>query len=173
MGALLPAEPSSDGLGACSAANGVSSFWCSRWSRWQLPRPLSGRRSPSTHPLRLTRVLVPRRISGYFQMPDPQLGTQIAQLQHRFGRVDVIENETIEIPGSIDTYDLRAQDPHGPFGQPMVSLLAGNYPSGANEVAVTDGVAFDFDLKIGDNLERGRSDPSRRRHRPEPTESLG
>ena len=32
-------------------------------------------------------------------------------------------------PGSIDTYDLRAQNPHGPFGQPMLSLVSGHYPS--------------------------------------------
>ena len=65
-----------------------------------------------------------------FQGPDPQLATQIAALRHRFGRVDVIENQTIAIPGSINTYDLRAQNPHGPFGQPMLSLVTGHYPAG-------------------------------------------
>ncbi len=88
---------------------------------------------------------------GTFQMPDPQLGSQIAQLQHRFGRVDVIENETIAIPGSIDTYDLRSQDPRGPFGQPMLSLLSGSYPSGPGQVALTNGVASLLNLKIGDD----------------------
>ncbi len=92
---------------------------------------------------------------GSFQMPDPQLGAQIAQLQHRFGRVDVIENETIAIPGSIDTYDLRAQDPHGPFGQPMLSLLSGSYPTGPGQVTVTNEVASTFDLRIGDNWRVG------------------
>ena len=53
-----------------------------------------------------------------FQAPDPHLASQIAALQHRFGRVDVIENQTVAIPGSINTYDLRAQNPHGPYGQP-------------------------------------------------------
>ena len=46
----------------------------------------------------------------------PQLASQIAALEQRFGRVDVIENQTVAIPGSINTYDLRAQDPNGPFG---------------------------------------------------------
>ena len=50
-----------------------------------------------------------------FQAPDPHLASQIAALRHRFGRVDVIENQTVAIPGSIDTYDLRAQNPHGPY----------------------------------------------------------
>ena len=34
------------------------------------------------------------------------------------GQVDVIEGQRIAIPGSINTYDLRAQDPNGAFGQP-------------------------------------------------------
>ena len=80
----------------------------------------------------------------------PQLASQIAALEQRFRRVDVIENQTIAIPGSINTYDLRAQDPNGPFGQPMLSLVAGHYPAGPGQVAVTGGVASTFNLKIGD-----------------------
>ncbi|HEX9357332.1 MAG TPA: FtsX-like permease family protein [Streptosporangiaceae bacterium] len=85
-----------------------------------------------------------------FQAPDRHLATQIAALQHHFGRVDVIENQTIAIPGSIDTYDLRAQNPHGPYGQPMLSLVSGHYPAGPGQVAVTSGVAATFGLKVGD-----------------------
>jgi putative ABC transport system permease protein len=85
-----------------------------------------------------------------FQAPDPHLASQIAALRHRFGRVDVIENQTIAIPGSISTYDLRAQNPRGPFGQPMLSLAAGHYPTGPGQVAVTSGVASTFHLKIGE-----------------------
>ena len=80
----------------------------------------------------------------------PQLASQIAALEQRFGRVDVIENQTVAIPGSINTYDLRGQDPNGPFGQPILSLVAGHYPTGPGQVAVTDGVAATFNLKIGD-----------------------
>ena len=80
---------------------------------------------------------------------DPHLAAQIAALQHRFGRVDVIENQTIAIPGSINTYDLRAQNPRGPFGQPMLSLVSGHYPAGPGQVAVTDGVASAFNLRVG------------------------
>ena len=79
----------------------------------------------------------------------PHLATQIAALEHRFGRVDVIENQTIAIPGSINTYDLRAQNPRGPFGQPMLALVTGHYPTGPGQVAVTSGVASAFSLKIG------------------------
>ena len=85
----------------------------------------------------------------------PHLASQIAALQQRFGRVDVIENQVIAIPGSISTYDLRAQDPNGPFGQPMLSLVAGHYPTGPGQVAVTDGVASTFGLRIGDVWHQG------------------
>ena len=85
----------------------------------------------------------------------PHLASQIAALQQRFGRVDVIENQAIAIPGSINTYDLRAQDPNGPFGQPMLSLVAGHYPTGPGQVAVTDGVASTFGLRIGDVWHQG------------------
>ncbi len=90
-----------------------------------------------------------------YPSPDPHLASQIAALQHRFGRVDVIENQTIAIPGSISTYDLRAQNPDGPFGQPMLSLVAGHYPAGPGQVAVTDGVASTFNLRIGDVWHQG------------------
>ncbi|HYZ57360.1 MAG TPA: FtsX-like permease family protein [Streptosporangiaceae bacterium] len=90
-----------------------------------------------------------------FQAPDPHLASQIAALRHRFGRVDVIEIQTVAIPGSINTYDLRAQDPHGPFGQPMLSLVSGHYPTGPGQVAVTAEVASALSLKIGDVWHQG------------------
>ena len=90
-----------------------------------------------------------------FQAPDSHLASQIAALRHRFGRVDVIENQAVAIPGSIQTYDLRAQDPHGPFGQPMLSLVSGHYPEGPSQVAVTPGLASTFNLKVGDVWHQG------------------
>jgi putative ABC transport system permease protein len=79
-----------------------------------------------------------------------QLAAQIASLEHRFGRVDVIENQGEQVPGSISTYQLRAQNPGGPFGGPMLSLISGHYPSAANQVAITPGVASDFNVKLGE-----------------------
>ena len=83
------------------------------------------------------------------------LASQIATLQQRVGRVDVIENQAVAIPGSINTYDLRAQNPHGAFGQPMLSLVAGHYPAGSGQVAVTQGLATTFNLRIGDSWRQG------------------
>jgi putative ABC transport system permease protein len=90
-----------------------------------------------------------------FQAPDPHLASQIAALQQRFSPVDVIENQTVAIPGSINTYQLRAQNPHGPYGQPMLSLVSGHFPAGAGQVAVTNGVASDFGLRIGSVWHQG------------------
>ena len=85
----------------------------------------------------------------------PHLASQIAALQQHVGRVDVIENQTVAIPGSISTYDLRAQDPRGAYGQPMLSLVSGRYPAGPGQVAVTQGVATTFNLRIGDLWHQG------------------
>jgi len=90
-----------------------------------------------------------------FSAPDPQLAAQIAGLQHRFGRVDVIENQTLTVPGSIESYDLRAQNPGGAFGGPMLSLLSGHYPAAPDQVALTPGLASDLGLRIGDVWHQG------------------
>jgi putative ABC transport system permease protein len=84
-----------------------------------------------------------------FAGTDPHLATEIAALEHRFGAVDVIENKTLKVPGSVDTYELRAQNPNGPYGQPMLSLVSGHYPAAPDQVAVTAGVASDFNLTVG------------------------
>lgn len=55
----------------------------------------------------------------------PRLRAEIASLRSSFAKIDVIEDETVRLPGSVQTFELRAQDPHGPFGRPMLSLLAG------------------------------------------------
>jgi putative ABC transport system permease protein len=81
--------------------------------------------------------------------PGSHIGAQIASISRRFGVTDVIENQTLSVPGSIQTYSLRAQNPHGPFGQPMLSLSSGQFPVGADQVAVTTGIASDFHLAVG------------------------
>jgi len=84
-----------------------------------------------------------------FTGPGSRVAAEIASISRRFGTVDVIENQTFSVPGSVQTYNLRAQNPHGPFGQPMLSLISGQFPVGAGQVAVTSGVASDFHLAIG------------------------
>jgi putative ABC transport system permease protein len=73
----------------------------------------------------------------------------IHRLESRYGKVDVIENASVPVPGTQDTFDLRAQDPHGPFGGPLLSLVSGKYPADPGQIAVTSGVAADFKLGVG------------------------
>ena len=68
----------------------------------------------------------------------------------------MIENESVPVPGTQNTFDLRAQDPHGPFGGPLLSLASGQYPATADQIAVTSGVAADFNLSVGEQLDRRR-----------------
>jgi putative ABC transport system permease protein len=78
-----------------------------------------------------------------------KISAEIKALESRFGQADVIENQSVQIPGTVSTFDLRAQDPHGPFGGPLLSLVSGRYPASANQIAVTSGVAADFKLSVG------------------------
>ena len=80
---------------------------------------------------------------------DARLSAQLAAVEQRYGRVDVIENETLPIPGSVDTFQLRAQDPRGTFGRPMLSLVRGRYPAGPGEAAMTSALASSFGVRVG------------------------
>jgi putative ABC transport system permease protein len=83
--------------------------------------------------------------------PPAKVSAGINELQSHYGRTDVIENKSVQVPGTLNTFNLRAQDPHGPFGGPMLSLVTGNYPATTDQIAVTTGVASDFKLSIGAN----------------------
>jgi putative ABC transport system permease protein len=81
--------------------------------------------------------------------PPATINAGIRKIESLYGRADVIENQSVRIPGSVSTFGLRAQDPHGPFGGPMLSLVSGQYPATANQIAVTSGVAAGFKLNTG------------------------
>ena len=78
-----------------------------------------------------------------------RIAADVARLRALDSRVDVIENAPVRVPGSIATFSIRAQDPHGPFGGPMLALVSGRYPRGAHEVAVTAGLASELSLAVG------------------------
>jgi putative ABC transport system permease protein len=73
----------------------------------------------------------------------------IASWHKKYGQLDVIENETVTVPGSVDTFDLRSQNPDGTYAKPLLSVVSGHYPTTANQVALTSGVASDFHLTVG------------------------
>ena len=80
---------------------------------------------------------------------DTSLAADIASIQNRFAAVDVIAHQSIPVPGSVSTVDLRAQNPDGPYGRVTLRLDSGHYPTGAGQVAVTSGVADTFGLHVG------------------------
>ncbi|SCG39568.1 FtsX-like permease family protein [Micromonospora inositola] len=84
-----------------------------------------------------------------------QLDADVAALRSAFGTAEVIEHQNIPVPGSANPVDLRAQDPHGPYGRSMLRLNAGRYPQGPDEIAVTDGVAKIFSLHLGGTWDQG------------------
>jgi putative ABC transport system permease protein len=102
-------------------------------------------------PAPITGVLGTAQDAALLTGPSAKINAEIKGLESRYGRADVIENESVQIPGTRNTFELRAQDPHGPFGGPMLSLVSGHYPATADQIAVSGGVAADFRLSIGGN----------------------
>jgi len=90
---------------------------------------------------------------------DPQkLDADVVAATEWFGTIEVIAHRAAAIPGSVDTVDFRAQEPHGRYGAAMLRLLEGRYPTGGGDVAVTDDVAKTFKLHIGDRFNRDGRD---------------
>ncbi|MDG6106208.1 FtsX-like permease family protein [Dactylosporangium aurantiacum] len=84
-----------------------------------------------------------------------QADADVAALRAAFGTAEVIDHQSIPLPGSASGIDLRAQDPAGPFGWSTLRLRTGRYPQGPAEVAVTEQVAALFRLTVGGTWEQG------------------
>jgi putative ABC transport system permease protein len=80
---------------------------------------------------------------------DSHLATDIATIKSGFGNVDEIDSQNIAT-GLVQGAQLRAQDPHGAYGQPMLALVSGHYPSGTREGAMTRRLASTLNVHIGD-----------------------
>jgi putative ABC transport system permease protein len=96
-----------------------------------------------------TGTLGTAQYADSFSGTSAQVSSDIAVIQDHFAGNDVIENQQVSVPGTVATFDLRSQDPRGRFGQPLLSLVSGRYPTTASQVAVTSGVATDFSLRVG------------------------
>jgi putative ABC transport system permease protein len=90
-----------------------------------------------------------------FTSAGAQMSAELAMIRARYGRTDVIANESRPVPGSVGSYQLRAQDPDGPFGRPMLSLLSGHYAATAGETDLTPSLASELGLKVGDVWRQG------------------
>jgi putative ABC transport system permease protein len=79
---------------------------------------------------------------------DPRLSQDIATVTSKYGPADVIENQNLST-GLTEPVQLRAQDPVGPFGAPMLALTSGHYPTGPGQVALTSRVASVYGVGVG------------------------
>ncbi|WP_433124300.1 FtsX-like permease family protein [Micromonospora sp. CA-240977] len=86
------------------------------------------------------------------------LDARVAAARAWFGAIDVIGHRHVPVPGRFDPVDVRAQDPAGAYGPPMLALREGRYPAGPGEVAVTDGVAQVLRTRLGARAHLGDSD---------------
>jgi putative ABC transport system permease protein len=100
-------------------------------------------------PAPIAGVLGSARDAASISGTPAQINAGIHKIQGLHVQVDVIENESVPVPGTQNTFDLRSQNPHGPYGGPLLSLADGRYPAAANEIAVTSGVAAGFRLSVG------------------------
>ncbi|HEX3540084.1 MAG TPA: FtsX-like permease family protein, partial [Acidimicrobiales bacterium] len=87
--------------------------------------------------------------------PGADLSADIAAVRDRFPTADVVAHQSIAVPGSVATVDLRAENPAGTFLHPTVRLDSGHYPTAAGQVAITPDVAHIFNLHLGDRWAEG------------------
>jgi putative ABC transport system permease protein len=79
---------------------------------------------------------------------DPHLAAGIAAIAGRWGPADVIENQDIAT-GTTQPVQLRAENPHGHYNSPLLSLVSGSYPAGPGQAALTSQAASRYGTHVG------------------------
>jgi putative ABC transport system permease protein len=79
---------------------------------------------------------------------DPHLAADIAAIAGRWGPADLIENQDIAT-GTTQPVQLRAENPHGHYNSPLLTLVSGTYPAGPGQVALTSQVASLYGTHVG------------------------
>jgi putative ABC transport system permease protein len=79
---------------------------------------------------------------------DLHLAADIAAIQGRWGPADLIENQNITT-GTTQPVQLRAENPHGHYNAPLLSLVSGAYPAGPGQAALTSQVASLYGAHVG------------------------
>jgi putative ABC transport system permease protein len=85
---------------------------------------------------------------------EPHLAAVIAGIKQKYGPANVIENQALNT-ASTQSVELRAQDPHGRFGGPLLALDEGHYPAGSGQVALTRQVADLYNVRTGGTWHEG------------------
>ena len=88
--------------------------------------------------------------AGQVTLPgtDPNLAADVAAVQDRWGPADLIESQNIAT-GTTQSLQLRAENPHGRYNAPLLSLVGGTYPAGPGQVALTSQVATQYGAHVG------------------------
>jgi putative ABC transport system permease protein len=79
---------------------------------------------------------------------DPSRAADIASVAGRWGPADVIETQNIAT-GTTQPVQLRAENPHGRYNSPLVSLVSGTYPAGPGQAALTSQVVTLYGAHVG------------------------
>ena len=79
---------------------------------------------------------------------DPHLAADIATIQDSWGPADLIESQKIAT-GTTQSVQVRAENPHGHYDSPLLSLVSGSYPAGPGQVALTSQVATLYGAHVG------------------------
>jgi putative ABC transport system permease protein len=94
-----------------------------------------------------------------FDGANPQaLVANIAAARKAFGTIETIGHRYVPIPGSVETVEFRSQSPSGPYGQPMLALRQGRYPTGPGEADLTEGLTRTLGIGLGGSLNLGGQD---------------
>ena len=78
----------------------------------------------------------------------PHLAADIAAIQDHWGPADLIETQNIAT-GTTQPVQLRAENPHGHYNSPLLSLVSGGYPDGPGQVALTSQVTALYGTHVG------------------------
>ncbi len=84
-----------------------------------------------------------------FSAANATTSAEIAALHQRYGTIERIDNQTITVRGSVDTFDLRAQDPAGPYGRSLLAITSGRFVRNSHEVDLSAGVASELGVRLG------------------------
>jgi putative ABC transport system permease protein len=80
------------------------------------------------------------------------LESELAAAKRHFGTVEAVGHRSVAVPGSVETVDYRAQNPHGAYGSGLLALRRGSWPTGPHQAVVTNGVAALLRIDIGSTL---------------------
>jgi putative ABC transport system permease protein len=78
----------------------------------------------------------------------PRLAADVTTITTTYGEASVVYDQTLPT-GIAGGADLRAQDPNAPYTKVLLALDSGGYPTRAGQVAVTQGLAQLYGLRIG------------------------